>query len=442
MQQQHLQIERTTWHGSCRGWSRRNRQAISALALFCYQKISLSLLFPPLHRPLFDSVRAFPSTRVYAWQHRQRYHCLSPSLLMPFQYLQLTQTRKPLMPLLFSKFSSSTDRSTFTSTDSSVLLSDATRHLPRLYVKTAPHSLIKGVLVPITTAQSHYLLDVMRITNPKRWQGFAHHVRIFNGHDGEWLAKAVVTADSPRPSRRRRKSGQGQDDSVSAGTMLECIECLVSQPSSNNHDNYNVSINLYMGQLKKKQQRKWVMEKVTELGVDEITLLDTEYSSDSGSDPWDHEKHMSHLVEATEQCERLTLPALSLEPKPWDNLVEEMRASTTETGVKTYWLVCRERSVSSAPILSVLQNLLEAHCIGKLNDMLEMKFNILVGPEGGWSPQELDTFANVMAADQLLDIHQIQFVSLGPSVLRAETAAITAVAVLQMYAQLKWTKKR
>jgi 16S rRNA (uracil1498-N3)-methyltransferase len=442
-QQQQQQLHGwTTLVGNCRRLTWTKRRAVSVFALYCSRGIPCSL-FSPFPRPLFESAHGFSySTTLHGLQRGQRYHCQVASQLIMYQNQHLDVSQKRSLQHLFSTLPSSADRSTRTSADPSSSLFDTTRHLPRLYVETSPQSLTKGVLVPITTAQSHYLLDVMRITNPKRWQNYASHVRIFNGYDGEWLAKVVVTADTSKPSRRQRKSGHGQDEGLEAGTMLECVECLISQPSNKN--SYHVPVHLFMGQLKKRQQLKWVMEKVTELGVDEITLVDTEYSVGSGnSDPWDHEKHMSHLVEAAEQCERLTLPVLSLEPKSWKNLMEEMRASHKDSGVMTYWFVCRERSVSSPPLLSVLLNLLEEHCSRESNDMLGMRFNVLVGPEGGWSPQELDAFANIMmSTDEHVENHQIQFVSLGSLVLRAETAAMTAVAVLQMYLQLEQQNKK
>lgn len=46
-------------------------------------------------------------------------------------------------------------------------------------------------------------------------------------------------------------------------------------------------------------------------------------------------------------------------------------------------------------------------------------FEIAIGPEGGWAPDE----------EALFDANGWQAVSLGPRILRAETAAITALAV-------------
>ena len=44
---------------------------------------------------------------------------------------------------------------------------------------------------------------------------------------------------------------------------------------------------------------------------------------------------------------------------------------------------------------------------------------IAIGPEGGWTPEEMSLFTQ----------HQWQPVTLGPRILRAETAAIAAIAI-------------
>jgi len=47
-------------------------------------------------------------------------------------------------------------------------------------------------------------------------------------------------------------------------------------------------------------------------------------------------------------------------------------------------------------------------------------FEVAIGPEGGWAPEE----------EALFDANGWQAVSLGPRILRAETAAIAALAVI------------
>lgn len=244
-----------------------------------------------------------------------------------------------------------------------------------------------------------------------------------------------------KQSRKRQQRKSSEDDG--AGTVLECVERLAPQPSGSNSNTNDVYIHLYMGRLKKKQQRKWVLEKVTELGVDSITMMDTEYSVGSGGDPWDFEKHQSHVIEAAEQCERLTLPTMPSEPLVWDGVLEEIYQSSTgndddDGESQNIWLVCRERSVNSTPIVSALQTILRES--RSVNEQRKKKIHVhvMVGPEGGWSPTELDTFSDLVSKKQhqppdLLNI--VQFVSLGSLVLRAETAAITAVGIVGLTAQ-------
>jgi len=235
----------------------------------------------------------------------------------------------------------------------------------------------------------------MRITNPKRWGNLVGNIRIFNGKDGEWLAKVLVGdigGGTGNTNKRRRGGGGGGggDDMV-----VECQQLLHPQPE----EMTRTSISLYMGRLKK-TRRKWILEKVTELGVNRIVAVDTEFSSTDG---WEEEKHRLQVIEASEQCERMTIP--SLHEVSWDDLMDDIHTSNDVD-----WLICRERSPESRPLFQVLPT--------------TRSTNILIGPEGGWSPRELKE----------LQIHthrdNVQFVSLGSTVLRAETAAIGAVSTI------------
>jgi len=242
----------------------------------------------------------------------------------------------------------------------------------------------ESVLVPLTANQEHYLLSVMRITNKKRWgkrkqqqrrrkqddnilyNNNEHYrsssnsssnsirkeehddhdddddvdytgcVRIFNGIDGEWLAKVVMdnnhresvllaspslvgsSSSGVNQKQRRRKKGRSDE---SGGSVLECIKQLLPQHHGQHQPYpsrvttpttiYYNSIQLYLGYLKDKQRRKFVFEKATELGIDGITILDTEYSnpnnrnnkndnSKNNHHHWDDErnKHLLHVIEA------------------------------------------------------------------------------------------------------------------------------------------------
>ena len=112
------------------------------------------------------------------------------------------------------------------------------QNLPRIYVEggsmastTTTAALGTASVVPLTPAQSNYL-HVMRIHSPKRWGGLAGHLRIFNGRDGEWLAKVVVGSQGSsedaeggrRNTKRPRRKGPNQDVVV-----VECLQMLREQ---------------------------------------------------------------------------------------------------------------------------------------------------------------------------------------------------------------------
>jgi 16S rRNA (uracil1498-N3)-methyltransferase len=113
------------------------------------------------------------------------------------------------------------------------------------------------------------------------------------------------------------------------------------------------------------------------------------------------------LREASEQCERLWLPELlpPLEAGPWLAQPVEgvaLLATTRRQGLK--------------PLLQVLQDLWEP----SLRDSLTVGVRLAVGPEGGWTPEE----------EQLAEAAGWRPVSLGPSILRTATAAVSGLALL------------
>jgi 16S rRNA (uracil1498-N3)-methyltransferase len=304
-------------------------------------------------------------------------------------------TRSPFMPC------AGVVESTFVSPPSSwssrtgfrfYTVDPAVNNLPRIFTDNA---LSQNAIVPLDANQANYL-NVMRISNPKRWGDLVGRIRIFNGKDGEWLAKVLLNDIGGGNNNKRRRGGGGDD------AVVECQQLLRDQPPSKKSS----SVSLYMGRLKK-TRRKWVLEKVTELGVDRISAVDTDFSS---QDEWEADKHRLQVIEASEQCERMSLP--SLVETSWEDLLNLMKASDDHD-----WLICRERSPSSLPLWQALP--------------ATAATNILVGPEGGWSPAEIEDF------DKFTSQKNIQFVSLGPLVLRAETAAIAAVSAVVLANDVK-----
>jgi RsmE family RNA methyltransferase len=362
-------------------------------------------------------------------QQRQQQH------VSPTESILTVTTRRTISSSSTTLLSTSNDNNLpIIDYDDRQQLQQETKHLPRLYVKNAVFA--KQSTAPLTNSQVHYLVDVMRISNPKRW-GTEHQgrVRIF-GDGEEWLAKLIVLdAEGGTKKKKRKKGNNKNNDGISSAAVLECLEPIVVLPNQS----ASAKVNLYVGRLKKKEQRRWMLEKVTELGIDSIGMVQTEYtmfdSTDDDDYDDDYQKHKSYIIEASEQCERCNIPSLS----PSTVLLNEILDKTSDadkdgddTTVNHHWLICRERSQSSPPILSVLQSIDNV----TKNRNSVVVYNILIGPEGGWSPNEIEMFTNIIENNnqqQQQSRTTFHFVSLGPLILRAETAAVAAVSAVKFH---------
>ncbi|MEJ5369658.1 MAG: RsmE family RNA methyltransferase [Bryobacteraceae bacterium] len=142
---------------------------------------------------------------------------------------------------------------------------------------------------------------------------------------------------------------------------------------------------------------EWMIEKATELGVERITPI-AAIRSDKGLAPAAAKRHLRWeriAREAGQQSRRVRPPKI-------DPLTGWSEALSPSAPVK---LILDEDS-DAAPVLHVLE-----HGRGPLA--------LLCGPEGGWDPRERE---EALQAGW-------KRVSLGPMILRAETAALAAVAV-------------
>jgi 16S rRNA (uracil1498-N3)-methyltransferase len=154
---------------------------------------------------------------------------------------------------------------------------------------------------------------------------------------------------------------------------------------------------------------EWAIEKATELGVAAIAPVIARRS----------EKHLAEAAakraerwrriarEASQQARRSDEPLIH---KPVD-LAERVRAASTATRVV---LAEQERTTTLRAAIG------EAIAAAK-EDMPALE--IAIGPEGGWAPAE----------EALFDANGWRAVSLGPRILRAETAAIAALAVVSSF---------
>ncbi len=141
----------------------------------------------------------------------------------------------------------------------------------------------------------------------------------------------------------------------------------------------------------------WVAEKACELGVARLVPVTTARTI---VDKLNLDRLRAHMVEAAEQCGRTALPGLA-EPVTLTALLRDWPAGRT--------LVFADET-GGIPLAQAAKPGLTA---------------ILIGPEGGFAPAERDAIRAVTGAVG---------VSLGPRILRADTAAAVAVGVWQALA--------
>lgn len=229
--------------------------------------------------------------------------------------------------------------------------------------QSTPRLFVPAPITPgarlIEGAQAHYLVQVMRL---KRGDA----VKLFDGESGEWLA---TVAD---PGRRR--------------VVVEVGECLRGvEPVP---DLWLCAAPIKKGRI------DWIAEKACELGVARLVPVITARTI---IDRLNGERLQAHMVEAAEQCGRTAVPELA-EPVKLAALLREWPVERAlffadETG--------------GAPAAAAMA----AH---------PGPAAILIGPEGGFTPEERDA---IRAIPQAIGI------GLGPRILRADTAAAAAVTL-------------
>jgi 16S rRNA (uracil1498-N3)-methyltransferase len=285
--------------------------------------------------------------------------------------------------------------------------------------------------IQLTEAQSHYLTSVIRLLKRRKDEPL---VRLFDGRSGEWLARVRAddkeSGDEDGVMRKKKHKNRSL-------LHVECLSLLRPQQKSRLSPCW-----LCVPAPASKERLRWMLEKATELNVDRIVFLETDYSASTQSKaPGSLRKAHAYLVEAAEQAERLTLPAFvrllpaltetttaaNTSSKSYD--LDERDVVTTRLsdlldfvrGEPTLrLLVCRERTPAASSV-SLWQALVDSH---RQENVEPAAIAFCIGPEGGWSPNE----------ESHLDELEAQYpgsvinVSLGPTVLRVETAAISALA--------------
>jgi len=235
----------------------------------------------------------------------------------------------------------------------------------RLYLD---HGLSPDVILTLNADQAHYLGSVMR-------QKPGSHIRVFNGRDGEWVA---------RVNELSRKSG------LLVATTQRRPQLAVSRTW------------VLMTPLKK-ARFDFAIEKATELGAGHITPV---FTANTDPNRVNADRLRAIAREASEQCERLDCPIID----DALDLSKVLQAWPDDT-----LLFFADETGSGESLGNILKDL----------DKPEANHAFLIGPEGGFSVNELEKLKNLPFSLP---------VGLGPRILRAETAVCAVLSVYQAIA--------
>lgn len=194
-------------------------------------------------------------------------------------------------------------------------------------------------------------------------------LQVFNGRDGAWLAYLTDVSKKGAAIRCERR--------VSDVTLPPDID--------------------YLFAPLKHARLDYMVQKATELGVRRLRPVMT---SRTIAERVNLERMRANAIEAAEQCNLVFVPEV-LEPLPFSKVIGEWEAGRR-------LIFCDETARDANPLAALAG--------------LAPPAAVLVGPEGGFTDDER----------RLLRMQdQVTAISLGPRILRADTVAIAALAVVQ-----------
>lgn len=234
----------------------------------------------------------------------------------------------------------------------------------RLFVEA---SLQRGASITLPDAQAHYLLQVMRLT-------VGGEVALFNGRDGEWRATV-------QPISKKK------------------ADALVTEPLK--PQVFPPDVQVAFAPIKH-GRIDFLAEKVTELGASALLPVMTARTVVSRVNT---DRLRAHAVEAAEQCERLDVPPVA-EPQDFARFLDAWPQERL--------LIYGDETGRGLPPQALFARL----------PADAARWGVLVGPEGGFAPEELDRLRAAPFA------HAI---SLGPRVLRADTAALALLTCVMAW---------
>jgi len=224
-----------------------------------------------------------------------------------------------------------------------------------------------GASIPLDRAQANYLANVLRLSD-------GTELLTFNGRDGEW--RAALSASG-------RKS-------------LNLTLIAMTRPQEPAYDLHYIFAPLKHARL------DYMVQKAVEMGAGLLQPVQTKHTQTTRLNA---ERMRANVIEAAEQCGILSVPEVA----PLARIETLLDSWPQERSL----IFCDE----DAPIADPVETLRAAQ-----EGAGPRPLAILIGPEGGFDAKE---------REKLLSLPQAIRLSLGPRILRADTAAVAALSLTQ-----------
>ena len=228
--------------------------------------------------------------------------------------------------------------------------------------------LAEGAIVSLEATQANYLVNVLRLKP-------GAPTLLFNGRDGEWRAELAA-------SGKKR-------------AVLNVVERTREQSARGDLH--------YLFSPLKHARLDYMMQKAVEMGISRLAPVIMAHTQ---AGRVNLARMRANAIEAAEQCGVLNIPEIA-EPAKFDSIARNWKPDRL-------LVFCDEEAEVRDPVAALSARR------GDLTGVLPV--SVLIGPEGGFAESERAT---------LLKLPNVVRLALGPRILRADTAAVAALSLVQ-----------
>jgi len=228
--------------------------------------------------------------------------------------------------------------------------------------------LAAGEEIALDQAQRNYLLNVLR-------QRFGAAILLFNARDGEWRGRLSV-------------AGKRAILTIEERTRPQTLPCDLH----------------YLFAPLKHARLDYMVQKAVEMGVSRLQPIMTRHSQVARINL---ERMRANSIEAAEQCGILTLPEIGA-AIPLEKAIAARQPDRL-------WVFCDEAADVKDPLAALAT-------ARPSKEQPNPPLAVLIGPEGGFADDEREA---------LLRLPNLVRLALGPRIVRADTAAVAALALVQ-----------